>query len=301
MTTSYKQRNKDRQVQNDESITPEQIETILPVFFGFFYKNLGDPDVASNFPNAFDAISALLKFKPETRECFVNAGMERIISQLAKLNIPCIEGSLQGGSIIFLKNPDFEEHKPLYGGGSICVLEKHTTWHDNRHMLEGFSAKVRLSGSDTWLCVGISQPETIDEDDFDDEYDDDFGSEDRREEVSQEEKERIAIIVASSHGFRELKNREQRMAFAKPIIDQELGEKEWNTYLNPAYEIAQMSAEILNLGIIPMRAKELSLEGKTAAEIGKQLGISKQKAERAIAAEIPQYIADQLNRRGDQS
>lgn len=275
-------------MQTETEITPEDIENVLPVLFNFYYANQANQEA----PN--------LSWDPDKKDRFVKAGITCIIEQLSKLNIPRIEGLLRGGSLVFLRNPDFESHKSLYGEGAVCVLEKDTTWHDNRLMLDGFSAKVRLSScSDTWLCVGICSSEQIESDD--DDYDDDIDNEEDHQEITQEEKERIAVIVANSHGFRELKNREQRMAFAIPIIDKESAGKEWNTYFRPEHEIAQMSAELHDLGITPMRAKELASEGKSAAEIGKLLGISKQKAERAINAEIPQYITDQLNRKyGDE-
>lgn len=229
--------------------------------------------------------------------------IERAISQIValfetELSVPLVRGKFRGhgATVIYLDKPDFRSHTKLYDPNSFGVLNVHykESAESGERLCSGFDAYVRLGESSTWLCIGIKPPDSEDGDDY---YDDDDldDEESHQDKITQEDKERIAVIVANSHGFRELKNREQRMAFAKPIIDKERAGKDWNTYLKPEHEIAQMAAELHDLGITPMRAKALASEGKAAAEIGKLLGISKQKAERAIDAEIPQYIADQLN------
>lgn len=243
-----------------------------------------------------DGEEGLFGIPQPRRHHLIERAINQIIAQFeTELTLPLVRGKFhgRGATVIYLDKPDFRQHAKLYDPNSFGVLEIHfeKRTESGEMIYSGFDAYVRLGESNTWLCVGIKPLESEEDDDP---YDDLEDEEDNGEEITQEEKERIAVIVANSHGFRELKNREQRMAFAKPIIDKERDGKEWNTYLRPEHEIAQMAAELHELGITPMRAKALSSEGKTAAEIGKLLGISKQKAERAISAEIPQYIADQL-------
>ena len=242
-----------------------------------------------------DDDEGVLAIHQPRRNYLIDQAINQIVALFeVELAIPVVRGKFRGpgATVIYLDKPDFSQHTKLYDPNSFGVLDIHYEMpaDGGERIYAGFDAYVRLGESNTWLCVGIKPPVVED----DDPYDDIEDEEDHGEEITQDEKERIAVIVANSHGFRELKNREQRMAFAKPIIDKERDGKEWNTYLRPEHEIAQMAAELHELGITPMRAKALSSEGKTAAEIGKLLGISKQKAERAIVAEIPQYIADQL-------
>lgn len=244
-----------------------------------------------------DGNEGVLAIHQPRRHYLIERAMNEIVAQFeVELKIPVVRGKFhgRGATVIYLDKPNFSQYAKLYDPNSFGVLEIHYEMSEDssERVYAGFDAYVRLGESNAWLCVGIKPLQSEEEDDP---YDDLEDEEDHGEEITQEEKERIAVVVANSHGFRELKNREQRMAFAKPIIDKECDGKEWNTYLRPEHEIAQMAAELHELGITPMRAKALSSEGKTAAEIGKLLGISKQKAERAIAAEIPQYIADQLN------
>lgn len=260
----------------------DELIFMMNALFALYYTEQGAPDDASGPTGA-------------ERAGMVELGLSLITTKLQELNIHCVDGHLRGGSLVYLKEPDFGAHQSLYGVDTFCVLEKHKIWDDadGCYRLSGFDAKVKISGSDTWLCVGIS-PLREEDDDYSDLDDEDEDEDERREEITQKEKERIAFVITNTPGFRELKNQQQRQAFAKPIVENEIGSKEWGSLLNPAYEAAKMATELYELGIIPKRAKALASAGKNALEIGKELGISKQKAERAIAAEIPQYIADQL-------
>lgn len=235
----------------------------------------------------------------------IEFAIQRITTQLIELNIPIIEGVFDGtgSAVIRVSEIDIFKNKAYFTQGSIAVIDVTTDYvseNDEDDALEiktSFEVHIRFGESNTWLSIGAKTPKKKDEDEDEDEYYDEIDCEDDRgirEVVTKEEKQRMAVIAATSHGFRELKNRQQRMAFVAPIIDAESSGKEWDSYLRPEHDIADMATELYELGIIPKRAKSYADKGKTAAEVGKLLGISKQKAERAISAEIPKYIEDQL-------
>jgi len=245
------------------------------------------------------------------RHRLIEKALKQIVTQFeAELGIPWVRGKFigLGSTIVYLDKPDFSEHVKLYDPNSFGVLDVQVekSREDGRMVYTGFGAYVRLDMSNTWFSVGIKSPTSeenrslLDFQDYseDDEIEeDDDEDSDAAEEMTQEEKERVAFMVATATGFRELKNRQQRMAFVKPILDKESEGKSWyNVFYRPEYELAEMATELYGLGIVPTRAKQLAAEGKTTTEIGKALGISKQKAERAIDAEIPQYIASQIEK-----
>lgn len=262
-------------MQEKIEVATDDIETILRFMLGFYHINEGAPD-------------DLFSIEPAYRERVVETGMTRTLAQIAKLGIPCIEGKLRGGSLVFLSDPDLEAHKALYGPGTICVLEKHTAQHDERALLDGFEARLKLDGSDTWLCVGISPTAAF---------------EDENEEHEDEEPpmlpppstmhdiNRVAVMAASADGFGVVaRNRELRADFVRPIVQSELPESGESI----VQAIAQQAVTFWEFGVVPMRAKELKSSGKKIAEIAEALGITRQRAERAVGMEMKLTLIEKM-------
>lgn len=264
-------------VQEKIEVATDDIETILRFMLGFYHINEGAPD-------------DLFSIEPAHRERVVETGMARTVAQLAKLGIPCIEGKLRGGSLVFLKDADLEAHKPLYGPGSICVLEKHTAQHDERALLDGFEAKVKLEGSDTWLCVGISPTaitETEDEEPYEEEPPEQLPQHPATFDIN-----RVAVMAASAAGFGAVsRSREMRTDFVRPIVQSELPELCSEAIV---YAVAQQAVTFWEFGVVPMRAKELKSKGKKIAEIAETLGITKQRAERAVGMEMKLTLIEKM-------
>lgn len=239
-----------------------------------------------------DENEGALEIPQPRRHHLIERAINQIIAQFeTELAIPLVRGKFRGpgATVIYLDTPDFRRHSKLYDPNSFGVLEVHSEASDDDGVIyTGFDAYVRLGESNTWLCVGIKPPKTEDGDD----YDDDFESEDPLgPTVDAVTIERVAAIVARSTGFGELKNKRQRRDFARSIAYKEISDDIGDFYVR---DIAELAESFNELGIIPMKAKELKAEGKTIAEIAKLMNITKQKAERASDAEIPKYIIDNL-------
>jgi hypothetical protein len=262
-------------VQEKIEVATDDIETILRFMLGFYHINEGAPD-------------DLFSIEPAHRERVVETGLARITAQVAKLGIPCVEGKLRSGSHIFLNDPDLEAHKALYGPGTICVLEKHTAQHDDRALLDGFEVKVKLEGSDTWLCVGISPTAAFEDED-----------EEHEEEEpamlpppsAMHDINRVAVMAANADGFGVVaRNRELRADFVRPIVQGELPESGEPI----VHAVAQQAVTFWEFGVVPMRAKELKSSGKKIAEIAEALGITRQRAERAVGMEMKLTLIEKM-------
>lgn len=242
---------------------------------------------------SIDEDEGVLEVPQPRRHHLIERAINQIVAQFETgLAMPLVRGKFHGPGaiVIYLDKPDFGAHAKLYDPNSFGVLDIHYEENPDggERVFAGFDAYVRLGESNTWLCVGIKPPEPED----DDNYDDDFESEDPLgPTVDAVTIERVAAIVARSTGFGELKNKRQRRDFARPIAHHEISEDIGDFYVR---DIAELAESFNELGIIPMKAKELKAEGKTIAEIAKLMNITKQKAERAADAEIPKYIIDNL-------
>ena len=242
--------------------------------------------------SSVDGNEDALEIQQPRRHHLIERALNQIVAQFeAELKIPLVRGKFRepGATVIYLDKPDFSRHAKLYDQNSFGVMDVYyeKSMEGDEMVYAGFDAYVRLGESNTWLCIGIKAPESSEEDEFDDyENEDPLGP-----TVDAVTIERVAAIVARSTGFGELKNKRQRRDFARPIAHQEISEDGGDFYVRDSAELAESFNE---LGIIPMRAKELKAEGKTIAEIAKSMNITKQKAERAVDAEIPKYITDNL-------
>ena len=239
-----------------------------------------------------DGDEGLFGIPQPRRHHLIERAINQIIAQFgSELAIPLVRGKFHGpgATVIYLDKPNFTQHTKLFDPNSFGVLGVHFEKgsETDEMIYSGFDAYVRLGESNTWLCVGIKAPEFSEEDEFGDyESEDPLGP-----TVDAVTIERVAAIVARSTGFGELKNKRQRRDFARPIAHQEISEDVGDFYVR---DIAELAESFNELGIIPMKAKELKAEGKTVAEIAKLMNITRQKAERAADAEIPKYIIDNL-------
>lgn len=242
--------------------------------------------------SSVDGHEGIFEIPQPRRHHLIDRAITQIVAQFeTELKIPLVRGKFHGpgATVIYLDKPNFSQHAKLFDPNSFGVLEVHfEKGSETGEMIySGFDAYVRLGESNTWLCIGIKAAEPSEEDEFDDyETEDPLGP-----TVDAVTIERVAAIVARSTGFGELKNKRQRRDFARPIAHQEISEDVGDFYVR---DIAELAESFNELGIVPMKAKELKADGKTIAEIAKLMNITKQKAERAVDAEIPKYIIDNL-------
>lgn len=216
---------------------------------------------------------------------------EKAETSLKAFDIPIIRGSVSGNGCCFISviSAELSDYRNLFTEGSICVidLEKFNdikSEQDN-DIYKGIKIYIRLGNSNTWLHFGWTIPEIdCDEDLFDDEVD-------LEEEMEKEELVTISLQVAKAPGFGSLKNKSQRLEFTQSILPK-LYPDAISDYTTR--EIASRSESYYEFGVLPYQVRSLSQAGKSIPVIAKELGISKQKAERALTCEIPEFISDLL-------
>jgi hypothetical protein len=223
-----------------------------------------------------------------------NEGIMLIIRKIHSLGIPVIKCNdvIPKGFMICLT--DFHGiNKSWITEGSICAyyIEK----FDDESAPELLRNKeryihiyIRIGNSDTWLYIKtvtlIGIPINIYEeslDNYDDEDDDDG-----HDDIDYERLNRLSTMVAKTKGFNLLRNRDQRINFAKEVlshIDEEIQEYEY-------YGIASNAETFYDFGVLPIEAKKLKAEGKSDSEIAKTLGHTKAKIEKALLCDVSENI-----------
>lgn len=229
----------------------------------------------------------------------VTAEIERIKEALSGLGIPIVNGYLHGAghSTLSVPGPDLDAHAALFGPGSIACINEHLTQSGKA---EGFDCAIRLGTTSTWLEFGIApptpeQPEVDEEDDDDDEYGDGLGG--LFPELDQDTTNRLAATIAQADGFGAVvRNRELRAEFVRPYVEQALPpDTDTRFGLHSLVNaVAQTATTFWEFGFIPERAQALKAAGKSVAEIAKQLGITKARAERAVDMPAEQTLIGRM-------
>ena len=204
-----------------------------------------------------------------------------------ELGVPSIRGRIDylGGTVVSVPLGGILEQKPLITQGALALIDiRHCDINENE--VRSLTLAVRLGASDTWLKSAIVVGEDPD-DNWLEGDDEDLSI----IHLKPEEQWPLAILVANSPGFRELKNKRQRRDLTQSVLeDSDCPEAAmWHVE-----EIAELAESYYNLGMIPLQAQRLKAQGKTTAEISKVIGITAQRVERALDAKIPDYIADMI-------
>lgn len=258
-----------------------------------------------------DGAEGMLSIPQPHRHRLIERALHKIVTQFeVELGIPWVRGRFRGlgAVVVHLDKPDFSEHTKLYDPNSFGVLDVHTEKNQfNGDVLyAGFDAYIRLGESNTWLCIGIKPPSPENEQgilDFSDEtaelHNEEITFHDETEgRLSKENDETLADIaarIAVADGFGAVAMRiEPRRDFSKKFVDKHFEEFidldpfiRKNTIYEWAGDIARNYWEFV---VIPMRAQKLEQAGKSIPQIAKELGITKQRAERAVEMDIESGI-----------
>lgn len=209
-------------------------------------------------------------------------------AKLSALEIPTIEGTIRGSGHTFICC-DFsflETHEALLRQQNcLGVIDVgYSEDEKGERQIRALSVHVRLGTSNSWLTADVSLPSLGEEDDDD-------HAQEMEQEVESSVLTAVALATARTPQFGLLKNKGQRQEFALSILKK----KEFKDV--PSYyasEIAQRAEGIYEFGVLPEKVRNLSSQGKTVTEISKELGLTKQKVERALTAETPEFIADMM-------
>jgi len=262
------------------------------------------------------------------RHRLIDKACHQVVTQFeVELAIPWVQGKFYGpgATVIYPDKPDFSEHVKLYDPNSFGVLDVQVekSQGDGSMVYTGFGAYVRLGESNTWLSVGIKSPSSKskslldfedDEQRRDSEGEDDDASDHDDDEIyfrddnfldspdfydkNNDVVSDIAAQVAVANGFGTVALRpEPRRLFALKIVKSRVDDfVERDPFISErhiAHVVADRARDYWEFYVIPMRAKPLHEEGKSPAQIAKTLGITKNRAERAI--ELSQTLGDGLS------
>lgn len=240
------------------------------------------------------------------RHKLIDKALHQIVTQFeVELSIPWVKGRFSGigATIIYLDKPDFSEYTKLNCPNSFGVIETHTEKsRDNGEMLlTGFDAYIRIGESNSWLCIGIRPPP--DDDGFYDEADGDLGvlglERPMLTDKNMETLCDIAAQIATDEGFSAVALRvEPRERFVEKFVQDRMDDfvEPGITQAQIIFQAAEIARSYWEFAAVPMRAKELMEAGRTTAQIAKELGITKQRAERAIDMDTESGInADAVN------
>lgn len=231
--------------------------------------------------SSVDGDEGLFGIPQPRRHHLIERAINQIVAQFeADLALPLVRGKFhgRGATVIYLDKPDFRQHAKLYDPNSFGVLEIHfdKKTESGEMIYSGFDAYVRLGGSNTWLCIGIKPPDSEDGDSYDD-GDNDFLDEDiSQEKIDWKAINVVAVAVARAPGFGSVvRSPDIRGDFARPLVEELMPDADPDM-------VAHQAVTFWELGVIPQRAKKLKADGKKISEIAKLLGITRQRAERAV-------------------
>jgi len=246
------------------------------------------------------------------RHRLIDKVLHQIVAQFeTELKIPWIRGNFRGlgAAVIHLDKADFSEYANLCGPGSLGVLAVRVekSPEDGRMIYTGFDAHVRLGETNTWLCAGIKTPTAEGESllDFENAAE---GS--KRHDESEDDDETytndeylldppsfydknttiiadIAAQVAVADGFGAVALRPElrkqfAIKFVEPRVDEFIERDPFISEEQIADAVAHRARDYWGFYVIPMRARSLNDGGKSPAQIAKILGITKDRAEKAI-------------------
>lgn len=213
---------------------------------------------------------------------------QAVVNQMSELGVSVIYGDLQGQGCCYVTTNDFAflDKKHLIDESSLCVIhEEYDTDEDsNDRSLVDLAVYVRLGTTNTWLGSRMAQPETEDDEDGDAEWDVD------EDELTSDEIISLPLSVARESGFGLLKNQNQRLEFVRHSI----AKTEYDLSDYTLREIASRADSYYSLGVLPSIVKKMTQDGNSITDVAKSLGISKAKAEKALSAEIPDFIGGLL-------
>jgi hypothetical protein len=101
---------------------------------------------------------------------------------------------------------------------------------------------------------------------------------------------RMATIIAMSEGFMKLKNKDQRVEFAKEVLEKYGEDINDSRY----YGIIETAETLYWFGILPVKVNDLLDSCESVKEIAQTLGHTELRVQRALDYAVPDFIQDIL-------
>ena len=219
----------------------------------------------------------------------MKAAISEFKDQVIALGVDVIEGQLSGsGHTLIQTDFSYLENQGdlLRQQGSLAVLDiEYFALPIQPRMIQGFALHVRLGTTNTWMSSSMSMPDP-EEDEEDDEEDDGESV-----QVESTTLTKLALIAARSPEFGRLKNKGQRQNLVSSILNNGNHPDIPSHY---APEIASRAEGVFEFGVLPEQARTLLSQGKSILEISKLLGLTKQRIERALSAQTPNFIIEAM-------
>lgn len=216
---------------------------------------------------------------------------DEIHQKLKSMNIPIIYGQVHGGGAVIINTNlleifnlggliNIDDYKSLLTEGTLAVIDVDTKKIEGATYLTEITTYIRLGTTNTYLHTSISSVTEEDDDDFE------YEGEDPVNEITEDEIDKAAVLVACESNFRLLKNKDQREEFTKSFLIKNKLEFQDYTIRSISYR-----AEVIyGFGILPTQINEYIEEGKSTNEISKLLGITKNRVEKLANVEPPDYL-----------
>ena len=218
------------------------------------------------------------------------AVIQLLKEKLVEKGVQVVEGSmLHGSEAIVVQNlaPFLQFAIDKMDDIAVAVFD-----HKQRTVAEDddgtvLNAYIKLRSSGLWVTSAVfsfEDIEAVSTEDDDDEVTPDF----LMEMPSEETIEAAALNVALSDGFPRLKTNEQRMTFARPIVN-----LNWKGDVGKGAiltSIVSHANSYLDMCILPLRIQMLSSTGATDKEVAKSLGISVSKTENLKDFPVPDFM-----------
>jgi len=228
-------------------------------------------------------------FKDETAGDL--AVIELLKEKLVGRGIQIIEGSmLHGSEAIVVQNlaPFLQFAIDKMDDIAIAVFDhkqRSSAGDDDGTVLNAY---IKLKSSGLWVTSAVFSFEELDSVTSTDEDEDDTAQDFLREMPSEETIEAAALNVALSEGFPRLKTNEQKMTFARPIVN-----LNWKGDVGKGAiltTIVSHANSYLDMCILPLRIQMLSSTGASDKEISKSLGITVARTENLKVFPVPDFM-----------
>jgi hypothetical protein len=229
---------------------------------------------------------------------------QQILNETKELELSVIAGqfSPEGIALIDIELGDLPKYSGIVPKHALCVVDaRSSTSNFGRGENFHYTVYVALNQGNAWLCYRKSNSSASSAD-----FDPELYAEDGDGDGSDKDADDVydyppplddsvlfgaALRIAQASSYSVLRNKSQKFDLGLEL----LGGSELPPNIGMRiHEILAHAEEIFSLGVLPLAAQKLASEGKKASDISRILSISKQKAERAMLATIPEHIQKRL-------
>ena len=207
-----------------------------------------------------------------------------------KSSVPLLEGKLRGAALIII-DIELEYVEPMIlfmagmRGSMILIDRVISSGESGDGTTIGVHVYMRHGMTNTWAHFHMG----MDLEDEPSSGDDDYAIGGGTSGPDQDTVSRLALAVASIHGFGALRNRDQRRVVASEVILK---------YLNcPTDEftvdrVVVAAETIYEVGILPQMTQEMKNAGCSLKEIQEATGLSKQRVQRALSIKVTDHMIE---------